>query len=436
MRYGELNAAQRDKYLAALTQSHRIRPTVTILDGDEDPIEDLVITEGQVDCDAKADVTRLLSVTVPDPHNQYLYDPLGPVYADKFLDVSYDVYVDELSEWVEVPVFRGPVSRYSRAGHEVHIEAQGKESLIQPPRRQTAPGNLDTRNVAALIEQIARSYGERTFNVGEANGKKVPTKFNADLVHQLNRKTEHWNRAHEGKKHDRKMIHGPAIEHGAWKFMQQLADKVNMELFYDGRGVLTLRPVSINYEAWVFESGNGGSVLSDPHVDYDLTNFHNSISITGHRRDGGKQKPKNQPTTETDLATVYSLPADHPLSPQSLAWNGVPREFRINKKVGQHILSKKAAAKMAEEELTKAIRSATTVEFDALVVPHLEVNDNCRLKTDTIDTPFKITEFSIPLQASSNMSIGYLKRAPVRKFATPRLRTRHVTTKQIKKDSH
>src|SRR5690606_35115590 len=107
--------------------------TVTIRNRNEEAQEAIRVSSrlvaGEVMGDVSQDVTRSLSLGLVDPEGKLRFEGRSPargaVFADRFVSVEYGVFVPELDEWVDVPVFWGPVTDFSRSGHLVTIEAQG-----------------------------------------------------------------------------------------------------------------------------------------------------------------------------------------------------------------------------------------------------------------------------------------------------------------------
>lgn len=377
MWYSELTTVNRQLYNDTLRTSHRVRTVVTVYDGSEVIEHELNVADGQVDVDSTADVTRSLSLTVADPRLKFTFAPMGDVYVDRHVGVVYGVLVPDVG-WVDVPVFRGPVTGYSRQGHQVNIEAAGKESLMMPPVKQFSLPNPTSRFIVAYIENAARAFGETKFDLGLASNRKVPKSFDLD--------------PHKAR------------EKGVWWYLKQLADSVNLELLYDGRGFLRLRPYRPRAIVHNFTDP-----LAPPSVGFNLSEVRNIVEVYG----------KDDKDNDVLKARVV-LATSHPLSAQSLGRAGKPRWLVERVKLDNAKLTRVSAAKIAERMLRQRSTQAVDVSFDSIPIPHIEGGDTCRLVSEGIDQEFRARQFSIPLGPAS-MSVGYTRAQPVAKFRSKRI---------------
>lgn len=378
----DLNASEMRRYRAALRADRRIRIRVDVLNRNEKVISSLStprtrILEGQVNADFDADVSRSLTLTALDPGRKLHFDGNSPadgaLFADRFVRVRYGVWVEALDRWVDVPVFTGPVTRFDRDGEQVAIEAQGKESLALAPavmwEKLTIPKG--TRKTVA-IRRIMEAKGEARFSGFS------PT---ARLPHAVS-----LARMDEG-----------------WKIAQRIARGMDRQLFYDGAGILRLRRIP-RAAAWTFRTGDDGDVLTAPQVAYDMTEVRNAIIVVGRTPEGAKQSIK---------ATAIA-DRGHPLSPYSLARNGEPR-FLAERIEDSSIRSKAEAQRVADSRLARHLRAEVQVAFESLPIPHLEPGDIVAVETDDFAADFPLRSFSLPLTTDGTASVGFMKRARVRK---------------------
>jgi hypothetical protein len=370
VRYRSLTAADRATYFATLETPHAIDVLVEVYDADEALVATLDgnVMSGQVDVDATAAITRSCTLTLMDPEMKATFDPIGLVYADNFLGVTYRVWVPALGDWVDTEVFFGPLSRYSRNGHEVTLEAQGKEALMLPPVPPVAPGNPADRLITSVIRAAAASYGEANFNLSDGGGRKTSRRF------QFN--------------------HAAATQNGLWPQLVSLAASAGgRQLFYDGAGALTMRPRPKSTPVFTLSS-----VTSEPSVIYDLTDVRNTVKVYGADKHG-----------RDTLKAKVELPAAHPLSAKSLGRNGAPRVLLEEVRTGSEHLTKADAATRAKRLLAQKSRGLLEVSCESLVVPHLDIDDYVRISTTTIDASFPLRKFTIPLTATDSMSVGFTR---------------------------
>jgi hypothetical protein len=384
----DLNLTQEDReeYEAALSQTHRVRVTADILDFDERPLGPLTfpdskVLSGSVNVNAEADITRSMRMSVLDEGHSLKFDDTNPadgaLHADYFIAIKHGIFVETLEEWVDVPIFWGPVVRFERDGDIVDIEAQGKESLALAPHyffRKNANARLNqkgTRKVEA-IQTIMTEMGESRFSLPTATGSPFGERLKKNM--SIGRQAE------------------------PWVVVKKKAEELDhAQLFYDGAGRLRLR-VRPERPVYTFIAGEDGVVVSKPKVVYDISEVRNTIVVTGTDPEG----PKKAPTGEA------IAPKNHPLSPGQLSRYGVDRY--MVEYVDTEARTKAKADSIANKILNERLREAVNISFDSLPVPHLEEGDLVAFKdTDGTYFEFNLKQFSIPLVSNSPMSVGTMK---------------------------
>lgn len=377
-----MNKEQTAAYKAALVKSHKIRALVTVHDSDDRQTGSLTdaVTGGQVDCDSAHPVERTAKIVLADVKGSLLFQSESPggasLYADKQISIEYGVWVEDvIGDWVDVPIFYGPISRYIRDRGEVTIEAQGKEAFLLPPAEARDFARIDSRFVGASIVAIARHYGERMFGSGFSSKHKL----SKQAENQLKNRTP-------------------------WDAMKSLAHDINGELHYDGAGYLQLQRGRTHTPTWTFHEGPGGTVLSNPAVSFNLTDAKNHVRVFGKASVKGAQQ---------QLAEAKLTP-NHPLSPERLERHGVPRFLVFDIKLTK-VISRAAARALAITTLAKNSLEVVDVKFDSLVIPHLEPGDIVRLETPEESSTFVLKAFTIPLNDNAPMSIGHTKHVAMRK---------------------
>lgn len=373
-----LTPAEQRAFEAALRSSHDIRVGVQVLDADEQPLADLPVArvlEGAVQYDADADVTRSLSLTLLDPTHTLQFDSNSPadgaIYAQNHLAVRYGVWVAELERWVDVPVFSGPLTQFEHDGPEVHIEAQGKETLGLDPHfvvyGYTLPqGTTIADAVAAVMGRVGERRHALTMLEGTLRTSRSVTPAEAP-----------WQ-----------VCVGGGVD-GEGADVPALVAKSDgtYALFYDGRGILTGRPLSRN-GIWVFDENQ---LTSRPGYTYDMLEFRNHAEVTGNLVTGS-----------------YSLPAEHPLSPASLARNGEPRYMSIFYE-SDTLTTRDDCQVKARTLVEAAAYQGVTARFETLPVPHLEERDNVVLSMPDYGLTFQLRQWTLPLTAGTPMSVGFLR---------------------------
>lgn len=370
-----LTATERGAYERALRSSHvrRIDVDVLTLDGEVLSKIDPVLLGGQVNVDLDAEVTRSASLQFLDPRHALNFDTDSPddgaLYADRMIRVRYGVHVEALGRWVWCPVFVGPVTKLSRAGDVVQVEAQGKEALVRGAIWRPLTLKKGAKVTDAIRTLMRDRGGETQFDFPDLS-QRLPKARSLDRLVEI------------------------------WATALSLARGVNRQLFYDGAGRLVLRalPGSVVY---TFSAGTGGDVLSDLNVSYELGDVKNVVEVKGQPPKGKKDRVRG----------VAVAPASHPLNPARLGRKDAPR-YLVETIEDSSIRTDKAARERAEAILEDRLREVVTVTFDSLPIPHLDPGDLVRVKTDELAVTFRVRQFSIPLSSDGApvMPVGYLKK--------------------------
>lgn len=379
MEFRDLDHGEKQLYLAALSSSHRIRTAILVYDRDEQVIEKVVldVVGGQVDADLSQTPTRRLSLTVLDPNRKLPFQP-GTMYADNMLGVEYGVEVPDLG-WVDTPVFFGPMSRYARDGDVVTLEAQGKEAMLIPPFKWTIPADPpNDRVLRTVIRELALAAGEKAWKIrlGAGRSKRVPgpNQFRVDPA--------------------------KARSQGLWWYMSKIAESRNFLLSYSPSGHLELRRMNpAGPPTYTFDNA-----LTEPAVSYAIEDVRNRVEV----RDLDT-KDRIDPLVRLDL------PAGHPLSKESLARSGKDHVLLERIDVDEVKMTIADAERVGAGVLRKHSAGALEVQFEHLPIPHLELGDKVRLRTDTVDEPFILRAFTLPLTSEDSMSVGYTRRVRYRK---------------------
>jgi hypothetical protein len=401
--YGLTNA-QETALLEALTASHKVRITLSVFDNNETELRQIRpnMISGSVQVDAKAAVTRSLSLQLLDPAHKLHFDSGSPaegaLFADNFVGVKYGVYVEALSRWVDVPVFLGPVTRFHRSGPVVDIEAQGKETLaLEPHLVVGAYGIGKGTTVEAAVRNVMGRVGEQKFGLSQLRGRLsqarsvVPGESPWDV---LTGGGDEGNYGDRTKKYKRKHM-SPEIG-----LLSKAAG--DMLLFYDGRGFLMAKPKRTAKPVFAFR--HDAHVLSLPDYDYDVLEFRNHADVTG----GTPKKGKGH------FRGSWSLPASHPLSPYALQRNGKGRFLSIFAE-SDALKSNAACDAKAKKLVEAAAHEGVSASFDSLPIPMLEEGDSVRVVMDDYALEFALNQFTIPLTPDGTMAIGFNKRASLPK---------------------
>jgi len=376
----KLTPAQLAAYKAALVTSHAIRIIVTVRDRNEQPVSSLQLPKvltGAIQVDSGAAVTRSLSMTCLDPNHKLTFDTANPadgaLYADNFISVTYGV--ETSLGWVDVPVFWGPVTAYSRQGPEVTIEAQGKESLALDPFLITAGYNLPrSQQISASVTKVMSNLGEQRISLGMVTGRLVKRRT-------VIRGESAWMVC----------VGGGTDANGNPKPGLMSKAVGHPFLYYDGNGTLTAKTRG----GPAVHTFDGDWLLSRPGFAYDVLQARNQVYVEG-------ATPKK---SKRHYAGVARLPATHPLSGQSLARNGKPR-YLTEMAQSDTLKSDAACRRDAKTRLAQLANQGLEATFDCLPAPHLEENDTVQLAGVGYAFTFPLRTFAIPLTHDTPMSVG------------------------------
>lgn len=384
-----LSAADLKQFHIALASNHSIKVTVQVLDVNHQYLSDLspVLVDGQVNIDADGTPTRSATVTVLDPRRSLGFDSNSPtdgaLYLDRMIRIVYSVNAENLTKWIDVPIFCGPVVKINRTDDLLTIEAGGKETLLIGMMwnswvRQKGHTKAGMLNDLCNEPQV----GETKKSFDSVGSQKTTKPFS------LVRESIIWSAM--------KSICGPL---GA----------VN-QLYYDGRGYLRFRATP-RTSIFTFASGTGGTLTSYPQITFDADSIRNTVLIKGAPAKGST-KP-----IEYARGAASSLP----YSAKSLGRNGGYR-YLVDVIEDDTIKTKTQALDIADARLKTLQIESVDVAFDALVIPHLEPEDIATVKTDDFSLAIRIKQMSIPLVVGNTMSVGYTKRVTTSKTKIRRKR--------------
>lgn len=368
-----LSAAEQKRFHEALVSNHFIKITVQFLDMNHRYISDVSsrLIDGQVNLSTHTEIRRSATVTLLDSQKNLGLDSNNPAdgqaYLDRMIKIVYSVWVEASNDWVDVPIFCGPITRLERNEDVLELEAQGKEVLARRPAFKARTWNKGLKRTSVLKAILSELTGETRFQVPDWSAKTAE----AVVVNPL--------------KHP-------------WIYAYNMAKGVNAQMFYDGRGVLRVRKVPTR-SLWTFKDGDGGCVLTKPDVAFDNEELINTVVITGGKPKGAKTPVK---------ATAY-FPKAHPQSPHSLGRNGVPR-YLPEYIVDDTLKSTKAAQEAANRRIKELTTESAEVTFDSLPIPHLEEGDLVRVEVDGLSVTFRLREMTIPLSHGGVSTVGYLRK--------------------------
>lgn len=388
--------------LATLRSSHRMQIGVRVLNRSEKVIEQLDVPaaqmiEGEVTVDARADITRSLSMSFLDPKRRLGFDASSPargaIFADNMLSVHYGVLVSSIG-WVEIPVFWGPVTNFDRDQAVVEIEAQGKEALALDPHFVTQGYTLKKgRRVDNAIRDVMDRVGETRYNLPDLP-QRLPN------VRAVEPEDEPWDVVKFGWEGGTKVWHGKGKkrhrERETVEFNGLISLAGPMYAFYAGDGRLTVRRRN---RAVVLELRSARDLAAAPKVSFDALAARNTIVVTGAKITKGNRHIQTRGSAH--------LQPGHPLSPYALARNGKLRHMTEFVAV-DGLKTNAACDARASVLLAEKQDEGLELEFDCLPFPMLEENDYVRVVTESYTVEMPLKQFTIPLTPGDGDSPNWM----------------------------
>lgn len=174
-----------------------------------------------------------------------------------------------------------------------------------------------------------------------------------------------------------------------WEFVQGLATALGMVLFFDGDGVLVLRPYGLPGVAAELVEGEGG-VLVTAARNWSRTEAHNRWVVTGEAS-GGSSVYRGVATDDNPLSPTYY---DGPFGRCPGFWSS------------DQITSNSQAADAAAALLAQHAGVASTVSFGMVPNPALEPEDMVRISRPSVgvDENHVVDSLTVGLGASELMT--------------------------------
>lgn len=366
---------------------------VHLLDMEERFVADLSswLLGGQVVVNADEDVTRSLQVTLLDPDGRASIDASSPgtgTHLNRMITVSYGVWVDAIGkrgEWVRVPVFRGPLSKVTRDGEVLEIEALGKEHLLRDDAGWSHVYAKGLTRTGVIRDILIRS-GERRYVVPSwkpKTGKSsiMPKIGTVEKKPKKGKKAprNRWDRSHP------------------WSWITAIARSMRAQAWFDGSGTFRMR-LAPTRPVWWFTPSH---LLSRPKVTVDDEETFNHVLVIGAPPDGQKWV----------VESYGSIPTSHPNSPRNLGRNGVPR-YLVDTIEDGELRTQVDVDAARNRRLAELTVNEFNVEMDCLPIPHLDPGDLCHLGWDEAPGAFRLGTFTLPLTAGEPMTVGYTRQNP------------------------
>lgn len=358
-----------------LTRTHERRIHVEVLDLDGNSLAYLTpeAVDGQVLVDASSAPeapTRILDLTFVDRSRSVQFEPEAPgdapLHRKRMVKVTDSRRVPELEDWVDTEVFTGVVWDFDRQGALITLVAHGMERQGLGQKWRPVTYRKHTKKTEAL-KDLLRAVGETSLGGIPDLDPRMPERMTVARMDSV------WPRA------------------------TRLAQSMDRQLFYPGTGQPVLRRIP-SRPVFTFTDKH---LLSDVLIDRDPEGVFNTFVSVGAKAKGAKARP----------TAVATLPAGHPLSPESLARNGEPL-WLVKREENRQVRNTAEARARANRMRDDGSRVLVTYSFDALPVPHLDENDLVRVVTNDGTFIVRMEKWTLPLgcDGAPPMTVGDVRR--------------------------
>ena len=388
----------KDAYYRRLFGSHDFWLEVDVLDLNEKPVASATLLDGQVDIIASDNgVRRTASLTLIDDQNALDFGVTAAwsgtsLWVNRLVRVQHVIDVDGTD--VAATCFVGAPTTIARNGAEVDVSLSDKAILAnRGSKPYTVHKGADA--VAAVKAIMADCTGEFHFRLPASTGRRLSKDYSVG-----------WDDSAS-----------------PFAVASRIASKeLGWHLLYDASGYLMMRAMPT------------ASVLAIPYVteppntSVDFAGEVNWVQVTGKAT---TTTNKQHQTIKTQPQAIAQLAASDPLSPSSLARNGVPRYLPLL--VSDDSLTSTAQVKASATAALKAgVPAKVTQEYSVIPVFNLDADDIVTLAVSGANPVVRVSTASIPLGVASDMTIGrtVISRKPPRvRSRVQKLRWRQTTKK-------
>jgi len=381
-----------DAYLARIFGSHDFWIEVEVLDLNEKPVASATLLDGQIDIiPSDNGVRRTASVTLIDDENALDFGVAAAwsgtsLWVNRLLRITHHVTLAGAD--VATVCFVGPPKTMARNGAEVDVELADKAWLAnRGSKPYTVRVGMDA--VAAVRSIMTTCTGEFRFRFPSSTGRRLKASYSVG-----------WD--------------DTASPFAVAARIARV--ELGMQLLYAADGALLMRKLPTGSSMKV------PSVTAPPNTSVDLSALVNWAQVTGKTTENQKGTLKTKPQA------IAQLVAADPSSPESLARKGVPRYLPL-------IVSDDGLASLADvkaratQELQDGGRGKVTQEYSCIPFFHADADDIITLNIAGPDPVVRISQATIPLGVTSDMTIG--RNVWARKPPRVRSRVRLLKSRKI-----
>lgn len=347
-----------------LTASHSINVRAAAITAALGIQKNLPVAGGSVTVDGTSQVRRAATITIADPTlwPANPLDMLSPLGSE--LSIEYGIVIPGLpTEWI--PLIRGGISKAART---IPVDSSGGVTLSIVDRSARV---AEDRLLAPM------QVGGGSTTVVQAITTLVQDAFPAVVVVDLT-----------GSSAIAPVLD---IDKDRWAAVEQLADSIAAEAFFDQRGQLVVRPqpTLADPTVWVVATGDGGVMVkrSDQQTR-DLV--YNAVVASGARTDG------------TPPVTVTVTDSD----PSSPTYWGGPFGKKARFYASPLLLTTLQATSAGQALLERVKGMQASVDLEALCNPGLEAGDVVLVKGARTREAHILDKFTVPLDPRTTQQLS------------------------------
>lgn len=366
------------EFLAALKQSHTIVTRADVVSAGT-ILGTLDILGGSVTVDSKSEVRRRATVSLADPAGTLVPNDLTSLVAPGhelilYRGIKLNTGVSELFPLGVFGISSTNVSD-SPTGLTIAVDAYDRARKVQragfPTPYVVAAGTEFAVAIKALIQSKVGGILADTDYLFTGSSMTTP-----------------------------QLIFGVGNGDDPWKFAQEMATAVGMELFFDASGKCVLRPPPISNPQITYTEGENATILSVQKAITDEETWNHIIVIGNASTATGAPIRAEARDTDPTSPTYYLG-----------TFGDVPFPIYVN----PYIVSQSQAQQIADLLLQAIIGYGENVSLSIIPNPTHEAGDSISIvRSDSkINSAYVIESFTVPMDAQTPMPVVCKRRRVV-----------------------
>lgn len=364
------------EFLAALQRSHTIVTRADVVSTSGVVLGTLEIQSGGVTVDGKAEVRRRATVSLADPTGTLVPGDLNSLVAPGhelilYRGIKFNTGVSELFPLGVFGISSTNISD-TPAGLTISVDAYDRARRVQragfPTPYVIAAGTEFAVAIKALVQSKVGGVLADTDFLFTGSGTTTP-----------------------------QLIFGVGNGDDPWKFAQEMAAAVGMELFFDASGKCVLRPPPGKDPQITYTEGENATILSVEKAITDEETWNHTIVIGNTSTATGPPIRAEARDTDPTSPTYYLG-----------TFGDVPYPIHVN----PYIMTQDQAQQIADMLLQAVVGYGENISFSIIPNPTHEAGDTISLiRSDSkVNATYVIESFTVPLDARTAMSVVCKKR--------------------------